>query len=100
MKLRWRRRFAAAISRAAHACAPCHRRHWRRTPSPFLQLPRRPRISQASSRITNNTTHMRFFLIVGTLTYAVSLQIGKLLGAGLVRLLQWWANHRKNQSRK
>jgi hypothetical protein len=43
---------------------------------------------------------MRFFLIVGTLTYAVSLQIGKLLGAGLVRLLQWWANHRKNQSRK
>jgi hypothetical protein len=43
---------------------------------------------------------MRFFLIVGTLTYAVSLQIGKLLGAGLVRLLQWWANHSKNNSRK
>jgi hypothetical protein len=43
---------------------------------------------------------MRFFVIVGTLTYAVSLQIGKLLGTALVRLLQWWSDHRKNKSGK
>jgi hypothetical protein len=34
LRPRWRRRFAAATSRVALACAPCERRHWGR-PLPF-----------------------------------------------------------------
>jgi hypothetical protein len=43
---------------------------------------------------------MRFFFIAATAVFALSLQAGKLLGAGVVRLLQFWADRRNSKRGK
>jgi hypothetical protein len=42
---------------------------------------------------------MRFFFIAAAAVFALSLQVGKLLGVGLVRLLKFWADRQAKRGK-